>query len=80
MPYGASIQVEDRSGKIYPAALKAGDGCAAVLEASLRDLLPADRVLECGLVPKLDLKGAKVTVTVRGPEFDPDDRVIFAVR
>jgi hypothetical protein len=79
MLYHASIQIEERSGKPYPATPQGGDGCAAVIEAGLRDLLPADKALECGLVPKLDLKGAKVIVHFRGPEFDVEDRMIFTL-
>lgn len=79
MLYNASIQVEDRSGKPYPAAPKGGGDCAEVVEAGFRDLLPAEKVIECGLVPKMNLKGAKVSVKFRGPEFAPEDRVIFAL-
>jgi len=76
--YQVSIQVEDREGKSYSVPPAAGGGCAEVVEG-LRDILPGDKVLECGLMPQVDLTGAKISIGFSGPEFEPEDRVVFAI-
>lgn len=76
--YQVSIRVEDRGGKSYSVSPAAGGGCAEVIQG-FRDILPGDKVLECGLMPQVDLTGAKITIGFSGPEFEPEDRVVFAL-
>jgi len=76
--YQVSIQVEDREGRLHSVSPRAGGGCAEVAEG-FRDILPGDKVLECGLMPQIDLTGAKISIGFSGPEFAPEDRVVFAL-